>query len=419
MGKLIPFLFIALDGKSAVAHLRLRIPGHKLRGSWFSFRWSPVRIVIGSHGLIATVFYFKNYATGIQRQHGMPGSCGHLQHRTGFPYNKNGNKLDFYGKMVGEHVWTTNGDTSSDDTTYARIGLKGETQINDQLIGYGQWEYNMDASNVEGSQTTKTRLAFAGLKAGEYGSFDYGRNYGAIYDVEAATDMLVEWGGDGWNYTDNYMTGRTNGVATYRNSDFFGLVDGLSFALQYQGKNDHDRAIRKQNGDGFSTAATYAFDNGIALSAGYSSSNRSVDQKADGNGDKAEAWATSAKYDANNIYAAVMYSQTYNMTPEEDNHFAGKTQNFEAVVQYQFDFGLRPSIGYVQTKGKDLQSRAGFSGGDADLVKYIEVGTWYYFNKNMNVYAAYKFNQLDDNDYTKAAGVATDDQAAVGIVYQF
>ena len=131
-------------------------------------------------------------------------------------YNKNGNKLDFYGKMVGEHVWTTNGDTSSDDTTYARIGLKGETQINDQLIGYGQWEYNMDASNVEGSQTTKTRLAFAGLKAGEYGSFDYGRNYGAIYDVEAATDMLVEWGGDGWNYTDNYMPGRTNGVATYR-----------------------------------------------------------------------------------------------------------------------------------------------------------------------------------------------------------
>ncbi|HDU5033517.1 TPA: porin [Klebsiella variicola] len=301
-------------------------------------------------------------------------------------YNKNGNKLDFYGKMVGEHVWTTNGDTSSDDTTYARIGLKGETQINDQLTGYGQWEYNMDASNVEGSQPTKTRLAFAGLKAGEYGSFDYGRNYG---------------------------------VATYRNSDFFGLVDGLSFALQYQGKNDHDRAVRKQNGDGFSTAATYAFDNGIALSAGYSGSNRSVDQKADGNGDKAEAWATSAKYDANNVYAAVMYSQTYNMTPEEDNHFAGKTQNFEAVVQYQFDFGLRPSIGYVQTKGKDLQSRAGFSGGDADLVKYIEVGTWYYFNKNMNVYAAYKFNQLDDNDYTKAAGVATDDQAAVGIVYQF
>ncbi|MFO5579954.1 porin [Klebsiella pneumoniae] len=50
---------------------------------------------------------------------------------------------------------------------------------------------------------------------------------------------------------------------------------------------------------------------------------------------------------------------------------------------------------------------------------YLQQCPWYYFNKNMNVYAAYKFNQLDDNDYTKAAGVATDDQAAVGIVYQF
>ncbi|VFS55994.1 Porin OmpN [Raoultella planticola] len=60
----------------------------------------------------------------------------------------------------------TNGDTNSSDTTYARIGLKGETQINDQLTGYGQWEYNMDASNVEGSQGTKTRLAFAGPESG-------------------------------------------------------------------------------------------------------------------------------------------------------------------------------------------------------------------------------------------------------------
>ncbi|AMO48814.1 Outer membrane protein 1A/OmpK35 porin [Enterobacter sp. FY-07] len=335
-------------------------------------------------------------------------------------YNKNGNKLDFYGKAVGEHIWTTNGATGNEDTTYARVGFKGETQINSELIGYGRWEYNMDASSTEGSQDTKTRLAFAGLKAGDFGSFDYGRNYGAIYDAEAATDMLVEWGGDGWNYTDNYMTGRTSGVATYRNSNFFGLVDGLGLALQYQGKNESSsRDVKKQNGDGVSTSVTYDLGAGFGVAAGYSSSNRTVSQKVDGNGDKAEAWATSAKYDANNVYAAVMYSQTYNMTPQADDTFANKTQNIEAVVQYQFDFGLRPSVGYVQTKGKDLAARGSFTGGDADLTKYIEVGTWYYFNKNMNVYAAYKFNLLKDNDYTRAVKLATDDQAAVGIVYQF
>ncbi|PDO22405.1 porin, partial [Escherichia coli] len=42
----------------------------------------------------------------------------------------------------------------------------------------------------------------------------------------------------------------TNGVATYRNSDFFGLVDGLNFAVQYQGKNSN-RGVTKQNGDGY------------------------------------------------------------------------------------------------------------------------------------------------------------------------
>ena len=334
-------------------------------------------------------------------------------------YNKNANKLDVYGKIKAMHYFSDY-DSKDGDQTYVRFGIKGETQINDDLTGYGRWESEFSGNKTESDSSQKTRLAFAGLKAGEYGSFDYGRNYGAIYDVEAATDMLVEWGGDGWNYTDNYMTGRTNGVATYRNSDFFGLVDGLDLTLQYQGKNDHDRAIRKQNGDGFSTAATYAFDNGIALSAGYSSSNRSVDQKADGNGDKAEAWATSAKYDANNIYLATMYSETRNMTPYggsngSDNTIANKTQNFEVTAQYQFDFGLRPAVSFLMSKGKDLAG-----GEDKDLVKYADVGATYYFNKNFSTYVDYKINLLDEDDsfYTRN-DMSTDDVVALGMVYQF
>ncbi|TDN52192.1 outer membrane pore protein F [Buttiauxella sp. JUb87] len=361
-------------------------------------------------------------------------------------YNKNGNKLDFYGKAVGEHGWTTSGDnTSNGDSTYARIGFKGETQINDQLTGYGQWEYNMNASNPEGAQATATRLAFAGLKFGDAGSLDYGRNYGAIYDVAAYTDMLVVWGGDTWIDKDNFMNGRANGLLTYRNSNFFGLVDGLAFALQYQGKNDRDNTIgvfvndngqaevgptangAKANGDGYSTAVTYDIGEGFGIAAGYESANRTNAQRsaahnsdfASAGGDQAEAWSTAAKYDANNVYAAIMYAETLNMTREADSNFANKTQNFEAVAQYQFDFGLRPSIAYVQSKGKDLKARGTFSGGDADLKKYVEVGTWYYFNKNMNVYAAYQFNLLDDNSYTEASGLETADMATVGIVYQF
>ncbi len=65
------------------------------------------------------------------------------------------------------------------------------------------------------------------MKLKNYGSFDYGRNLGRLYDVEAWTDMFPEFGGDSSAQTDNFMTKRASGLATYRNTDFFGLVDGL------------------------------------------------------------------------------------------------------------------------------------------------------------------------------------------------
>lgn len=56
-----------------------------------------------------------------------------------------------------------------------------------------------------------------------------------------------------------------------------------------------------------------------------------------------------------------MYSETRNMTPYGDNTdaVANKTQNFEVTAQYQFDFGLRPAISYLQSKGKDLANGQG------------------------------------------------------------
>ncbi|EMB4113933.1 porin, partial [Serratia marcescens] len=234
-------------------------------------------------------------------------------------YNKDGNKLDLYGKVDGLHYFSK--DKGNDgDQTYVRFGFKGETQITDQLTGYGQWEYNVQSNHSEsqGTEGTKTRLGFAGLKFADYGSFDYGRNYGVLYDVEGWTDMLPEFGGDTYTYTDNFMTGRTNGVATYRNNNFFGLVDGLNFALQYQGKNQNDgRNVKKQNGDGWGISSTYDIGEGVSFGAAYASSNRTDDQKLRSNerGDKADAWTVGAKYDANNVYLAAMYAETRNMTP--------------------------------------------------------------------------------------------------------
>ncbi len=63
-------------------------------------------------------------------------------------YNKDGNKLDLYGKIDGLHYFSDN-ERKDGDKTYMRLGVKGETQINDQLTGYGQWEYNVQVTNLK------------------------------------------------------------------------------------------------------------------------------------------------------------------------------------------------------------------------------------------------------------------------------
>jgi len=365
-------------------------------------------------------------------------------------YNKDGNKLDLYGKVDGLHYFSD--DKGADgDQSYVRFGFKGETQVNDQITGYGQWEYNVQANNVEGSSDQAwTRVGFAGIRVQDAGSFDYGRNYGVVYDVTSWTDVLPEFGGDTYG-SDNFLQSRANGVATYRNTDFFGLVEGLNFALQYQGKNgsvsgegatQNGRDVLKQNGDGFGGSVTYDLGEGFGIGAAASSSKRTTEQNNSvyntydlagnvtsshpiyGEGDRAETYTGGLKYDANNIYLAAQYTQTYNATRfggasgAKAYGYADKAQNFEVVAQYQFDFGLRPSIAYLQSKGKNIDNGV-TNYGDQDLVKYVDVGATYYFNKNMSTYVDYKINLLDDNKFTRDAGIGTDDIVALGLVYQF
>ncbi|EDL8063768.1 hypothetical protein CTA21_16585 [Salmonella enterica] len=334
-------------------------------------------------------------------------------------YNKNSNKLDLYGKVKGERDFTTTGDHNNADATYARLGFKGETQINSGLTGYGQFETQFNASEAEGSQpANKTRLAFAGLNFGDAGSIDYGRNYGVVYDIGSYADNLTEFGGDSYQYTDNYMNGRANGLLTYRNNDFFGLVDGLALGLQFQGKNEagDSRKAAKANGEGLGYSLQYTIpDSGVTLGAAYSNS-RTADEAAYTTAKHAEAWTVGAKYDANSIYLATTYAETRNMTPIDvyangskvGTVATDKSKAFEVMAGYTFDFGLQPTLGYVQTKTTDPRLVGGYT------TKYVQVGAAYYFNKNFSVDAAYKFN-LAKSDATPAV----DDEAVLGATYQF
>ncbi|WP_034914394.1 MULTISPECIES: porin [Erwinia] len=334
-------------------------------------------------------------------------------------YNKDGNKLDLTGKVDVSRLISSDKNKEGDDS-YARFGFIGETQISERITGYGVWQYQFQLNNSEDAaagahRNNRTRLGYAGLKFGDFGSFDYGRNIGLIYDVLAYTDMLPKFGGDSAG-SDLFLTSRATGVATWRTSNFFGLVDGLSIAAQYQGKNERtgDEAVRRANREGYAASIQYVDDSGIGAVAAWASVGRTEAQNAVelGKGDRAELWSAALKYDANQLYLAAMYGETRNAAwIPGGNGYANKAQLIEIVAQYQFLNGFRPSLAYVASRGKDIEQI-----GDADIIKYASVGAKYYLNSNMSLYADYRINLLEDDN---KLGLSTDDITGVGMVYQF
>ncbi|MEN1933617.1 porin [Escherichia coli] len=82
------------------------------------------------------------------------------------------------------------------------------------------------------------------------------------------------------------------------------------------GITNNGRKALRQNGDGVGGSITYDYE-GFGIGGAISSSKRTRDQNNTGligTGDRAETYTGGLKYDANNIYPAAQYTQTYNAT---------------------------------------------------------------------------------------------------------
>ncbi|MGP1932333.1 MAG: porin [Arsenophonus sp. ET-DL12-MAG3] len=348
-------------------------------------------------------------------------------------YNKDGNKIDLYAKVDVRHFF---GKTKAGDASSVSFAIKGDTKISDQLTGFGYSEWKTKNSKIESIENENVnKLAYAGLKIANFGSLDYGRNYGILYEVNAWTDVLPLYSADSMSCIDNFMTGRGRNLLTYRNTNFFGLVDGLNLAIQYQGKNTLSNKTSssnylKNNGDGFGLATNYDIGFGLKVGGGYSRSNHNLVnlQKAPYkvSGKSAEGWNAAIKYDADNLYLAAMYGETHNTTRigrligdnDDTRHNVNKTENIELVAQYLFDeLNLKSSIAYLQSKGKDLIDLEYST--NQNLKKYISLGAFYYFNKNITATVDYKINLIKKTNFSKKYAVNSNNIIGLGLVYKF
>ncbi|MWN89690.1 hypothetical protein GQ597_03060 [Gilliamella sp. Pra-s65] len=364
-------------------------------------------------------------------------------------WNKDGNKVDFYGRVKAANHITDRGQKGEGDDTSARLGMSGQTQITDSVTGYGRWEYEAKAGK---NSDNEVRYAFAGLNFGDAGSFDYGRNDGVLKAITAYTDVLPEFGGDASNNDWHVLSARTKAVATYRNNNFFGLTDDLSFALQYADNGDNSNKYRQDSIRGESREAYGAniqwniFDSGLTAGAGYAQTSNSNDRQS--------TWAGGLKYDNYNLYLAANYFQSklknslatyYHDSVNDKDYYLRNTdlkvRGFELVAQYGIDLEvgrLTPSLAYVQHKLKstdyDNFSKYGYlwkyRGFNSPEVKYVSLGATYDLNKNFSAIVEYKFNLLDRKDIGAADNTKTQrdrhlnkpgtkDVLGVGLIYQF
>ena len=355
-------------------------------------------------------------------------------------WNKDGNKVDFYGRVKAANNITDRGQKDEGDDTSARLGMSGQTQITDSLVGYGRWEYEANAGK---NSSNEVRYAFAGLNFGDLGSFDYGRNDGVLKAITAYTDVLPQFGGDASNNNWNVLSSRTKAVATYRNNNFFGLSDDFSFALQYADNGDNsttEDSIRGDSREAYGANAQWRiFDTGLTAGGGYAQSTVK--------GTRHNTWAGGLKYENYDLYLGANYFQsklkkgsTVHWSNGYQRHRDLKVRGFELVAQYGIDLEvgrLTPSLAYVQHKLKADSMHFNrrnvhyyAPGYNSPMAKYVSLGATYDLNKNFSTIIEYKFNLLDRKDIGAAMNTKTQrgkhenkpgtkDVLGVGLIYQF
>ncbi|QCI19919.1 MAG: porin [Buchnera aphidicola (Brevicoryne brassicae)] len=356
-------------------------------------------------------------------------------------FNKNGNKLELYGSLNPNHEFShkflSKKIESHNDSTNAILGLSGKINITDELFSYATVEYKTDFFSPEDTVNNKqesntVRLGYAGFKYGNWGSIDYGRNYGIFHDVESLTNHTPYiTKNSAFNNNDSYMIGRNNSLLTYRNNNIFGLFDGISFALQYKDESKN-KIVNQENSSTWGASLKYETDVGLTAIGSCFSSERSKynDKEKNEKIPSINAYGLGFKYDANDIYIAAFYGAGSNLKPFNVNDknndpssesYINKIENIEAIAEYNFHSGFYPSLSYLDSKGQNSNIKQdNFDQNTWELAKQINISTRYEFNKNISTYMNYKINLLkSSNKFIKENNIPTDNIIGAGVVYQF
>ncbi|EAS42918.1 porin [Photobacterium profundum] len=296
----------------------------------------------------------------------------------------------FEARAVLADVEQSNGKTSSEvsDNSRVRINVAGKTDITDTVYGIGFYEGEF----TDGDEVNNRHLN-AGI-GGDFGQVVYGKTDGSLGMLTDFTDIMAYHGNEAGNKL--AAADRTgNNLAYVGSFDLNG--DNLTVKTNYVFAGSEEN-------EGYSAAAMYAMDMGLAFGAGYG------EQEGQAlSGDKTGKQAFGAiSYTISDFYFSGLYQDARN-TNVYGNINVAESTGYEFAAAYTMGKAVFiATYNYLEDTDKN-----------ADLRDSIAVDGTYYFNKNFRTYASYKFNMLDQDSSVGITKARTSDEFVLGARYDF
>ncbi|SBS29958.1 Outer membrane pore protein E precursor [Marinomonas spartinae] len=332
-------------------------------------------------------------------------------------YNADGSKLDVYGRVEADMTHAgaakdstkAQADTKGELTTSARIGIKGETRVNDNFNLFAKGEWQVAGQNSDGTKFDARKVYF-GLDFKKDGTVTIGQQDTPLYTSLVQTvDIFDQWGMEAQKGI--YGHDRQASQVVYANS--FGNLD---VQAGYQFRNSDGKSIgsiapNTVQDNAYSAAAVYHTGMGLNLRAAYANQNfGSAGGVANGNSDgKINTYGLGADYTLNNLYLAFVYlgSKTDNGAGANSDT---KLNSYDLVGAYTID-QYRIYTGYGFQK-KDPDGAA-----SQDTIKSYKLGVEYNITSNALAWVEYRHNNADGtNDGANGFG---ENEVALSGQYNF
>ena len=330
-------------------------------------------------------------------------------------YKDDTSNLDIIGR-VKTNLNNNDADSTHRASGTARLGVTGNTKVNDHLGVFGYVMYDLAAQETEKVEDRiKIRESWIGFDLKEFGKVSFGRFTDAFYTVTKVTDLFVDYGKYNgvtyWGLSKNDFGGRKDGQVKYQVK-----YNGFNFNASYQFRQTN-KYINYGTGFSFGYIGEVA-DNSFGILAGYNhydgyNSKETSGYQANGlfygaNKNEAAVSVFFGDFGAPGVYAAVVYNHgQLQHTYESDG--------VEAALSYTTpgtDWTFTANYQYAHNNDKKL-TRESFKN-DKSILKSAWTGEIIYR-------VTPKFNIYTDLErrYESVIKNESENLATIGLIYNF